>query len=53
MRSQNNNDKGIDRDDVLTAAEARMVRRGEKQLKDGRYKVWSEVKLKWRKRARS
>jgi hypothetical protein len=31
-------------DDTLTPAEAKKVRRGEKQIKEGRFKLWSDVK---------
>ena len=34
----------IDRDDVLTPAEAKRVRRGMEQIKTGRYKLWRDVK---------
>jgi AbrB family looped-hinge helix DNA binding protein len=34
----------VDRDDVLTPAEAKMVRRGEAQLKRGDSKSWRDVK---------
>jgi len=31
-------------DTILTPLEAKMVRRGMKQIKQGRFKVWSDVK---------
>jgi bifunctional DNA-binding transcriptional regulator/antitoxin component of YhaV-PrlF toxin-antitoxin module len=34
----------VDPDDTLTPAEAKKVRRGMKQIKDGRFKLWSEIK---------
>ena len=34
----------VDPDDVLTPAEARKVRQGMKQIKDGRFKLWGDVK---------
>jgi AbrB family looped-hinge helix DNA binding protein len=35
----------VDADDtVLTAAEAKQVRRGVKQIKEGRFKLWRDVK---------
>jgi bifunctional DNA-binding transcriptional regulator/antitoxin component of YhaV-PrlF toxin-antitoxin module len=34
----------VDPDDVLTPAEARKVRQGMKQIKEGRFKVWGDVK---------
>ena len=34
----------VDRDDTLTPAEAKKVRRGMKQIKEGRFKLWSEIK---------
>jgi AbrB family looped-hinge helix DNA binding protein len=34
----------VDADDVLTAAEAKIVRRGEAQLKRGQSKPWQAVK---------
>jgi AbrB family looped-hinge helix DNA binding protein len=34
----------VDPDDVLTPAEAKMVRRGFKQIKEGRFKLWRDVK---------
>ncbi len=34
----------VDRDDILTPEEAKMVRRGEAQLKRGQSKLWSDVK---------
>jgi AbrB family looped-hinge helix DNA binding protein len=34
----------VDPDDVLTAAEAKKVRQGAKQIKEGRFKLWRDVK---------
>ena len=34
----------VDPDDVLTPAEAKKVRRGMKQIKEGRFKLWRDVK---------
>jgi AbrB family looped-hinge helix DNA binding protein len=34
----------VDPDDVLTPQEAKMVRRGMKQIKEGRFKLWRDVK---------
>jgi hypothetical protein len=34
----------VDYDDVLTAAEAKKVRHGMNQIKDGRFKLWRDVK---------
>jgi len=34
----------VDPDDVLTPAEAKNVRRGMKQIKEGRFKLWRDVK---------
>jgi AbrB family looped-hinge helix DNA binding protein len=34
----------IDRDDVLTPAEAKRVRHGMEQIKAGRFKLWRDVK---------
>jgi AbrB family looped-hinge helix DNA binding protein len=34
----------VDADDTLTPAEAKKVRRGMKQIKEGRFKLWSDVK---------
>ena len=34
----------VDPDDVLTPAEARKVRHGMKQIKEGRFKLWGDVK---------
>ena len=34
----------VDRDDTLTPAEAKKVRRGMKQIKEGRFKLWGDVK---------
>lgn len=34
----------VDPDDVLTPAEAKKVRHGMKQIKDGRFKLWRDVK---------
>jgi bifunctional DNA-binding transcriptional regulator/antitoxin component of YhaV-PrlF toxin-antitoxin module len=34
----------VDADDVLTPAEAKAVRRGMKQIKEGRFKLWRDVK---------
>ena len=34
----------VDRDDLLTPAEAKIVRRGEAQLKRGDSKAWRDVK---------
>lgn len=34
----------VDADDTLTTAEAKKVRRGMKQIKEGRFKLWSDVK---------
>ena len=34
----------VDDDTILTAAEAKAVRRGMKQIKEGRFKVWADVK---------
>jgi hypothetical protein len=31
-------------DDVLTSAEAKKVRHGMKQIKEGRFKLWRDVK---------
>ena len=36
--------KLIDADDVLTPAEAKKVRHGMKQIKEGRFKLWRDVK---------
>ena len=34
----------VDDDTVLTPAEAKLVRRGMKQIKEGRFKLWRDVK---------
>ena len=34
----------VDPDDVLTPAEAKKVRQGTKQIKEGRFKPWRDVK---------
>jgi len=34
----------VDLDNMLTPAEARRVRHGMKQIKEGRFKLWREVK---------
>jgi AbrB family looped-hinge helix DNA binding protein len=34
----------VDPDDVLTPAEAKKVRHGMKQIKEGRFKLWGDVK---------
>jgi AbrB family looped-hinge helix DNA binding protein len=34
----------VDPEDVLTPAEAKRVRRGMKQIKEGRFKLWRDVK---------
>ena len=34
----------VDPDDVLTPAEAKKVRHGMKQIKEGRFKLWRDVK---------
>jgi AbrB family looped-hinge helix DNA binding protein len=34
----------VDSEDVLTLAEAKRVRHGMKQIKDGRFKLWRDVK---------
>jgi bifunctional DNA-binding transcriptional regulator/antitoxin component of YhaV-PrlF toxin-antitoxin module len=34
----------VDDDTILTPAEAKMVRRGMKQIKEGKFKVWGDVK---------
>ncbi len=34
----------VDPDDVLTPAEEKKVRRGMKQIKEGRFKLWRDVK---------
>ncbi len=34
----------VDAQDTLTPAEAKMVRRGMKQIKEGRFKSWRDVK---------
>jgi AbrB family looped-hinge helix DNA binding protein len=34
----------VDPDDVLTPAEAKKVRQGMKQIKEGRFKLWRDVK---------
>ncbi len=34
----------VDADDTLTSAEAKKVRRGMKQIKEGRFKLWSDIK---------
>ncbi len=34
----------VDPDDVLTPSEAKKVRQGTKQIKEGRYKLWRNVK---------
>ena len=34
----------VDPEDVLTPAEARKVRHGMKQIKEGRFKLWRDVK---------
>lgn len=34
----------VDADDTLTPDEAKQVRRGMKQIKEGRFKLWSGVK---------
>ena len=34
----------VDDDAVLTPQEAKMVRRGMKQIKEGRFKLWRDVK---------
>jgi len=34
----------VDVEDTLTPAEAKMVRRGMKQIKEGRFKLWRDVK---------
>ena len=34
----------VDPDDVLTPPEAKKVRRGMKQIKQGRFKLWRDVK---------
>jgi hypothetical protein len=36
--------KLADPDDVLTPAEAKKVRHGMKQIKEGRFKLWRDVK---------
>ncbi len=36
--------KLVDPDDVLTPAEAKRVRHGMKQIKEGRFKLWRDVK---------
>ncbi len=36
--------KLADPDDVLTPAEAKRVRHGMKQIKEGRFKLWRDVK---------
>jgi AbrB family looped-hinge helix DNA binding protein len=36
--------KLVDPDDVLTPAEAKKVRHGMKQIKEGRFKLWRDVK---------
>ncbi|HXP87422.1 MAG TPA: hypothetical protein VN841_22000 [Bryobacteraceae bacterium] len=36
--------KPSDEDTVLTPAEAKLVRRGMKQIKEGRFKLWRDVK---------
>ena len=33
----------VDAADTLTPAEAKKVRRGMKQIKEGRFKLWSDV----------
>ncbi|HYL73391.1 MAG TPA: hypothetical protein VEU96_04260 [Bryobacteraceae bacterium] len=34
----------VDPEDVLSPAEAKKVRHGMKQIKDGRFKLWRDVK---------
>ena len=34
----------VDADDMLTPAEAKKVRHGMKQIKEGRFKLWRDVK---------
>lgn len=34
----------VDSDDILTPAEAKKVRHGMKQIKEGRFKLWRDVK---------
>jgi len=34
----------VDDDTLLTPAEAKLVRRGVKQIKEGRFKLWRDVK---------
>jgi AbrB family looped-hinge helix DNA binding protein len=36
--------KLVDADDVLTPTEARIVRNGEKQLREGQARPWSQIK---------
>jgi hypothetical protein len=36
--------RAADPDDVLTPAEAKKVRHGMKQIKEGRFKLWRDVK---------
>ena len=36
----------VDRDDILSPEEERLVRKGEKQLRQGKYILWEDLKKK-------
>lgn len=36
--------KVVDADDVLTPEEEKIVRKGERQLREGKFVVWSDIK---------